>query len=969
MKGFLYGKTEYSMMESINKIDDYISYARKCNHDFLSMTDNNLHGAYKFYKKCIDNNIKPIIGLDLNYIYDNNLIKALIYPKSNESFKKLVSLSSNNQLGKELLIDVLEDFKDDSFVIIPYDLYLRELYINENYDEIDKLLSYIYKNNYYIGISLTNNPNDHKMKEFMDYCLNQSIKIINIHKSLYLYNDDKEVLDILYKIAENKINLNNDYSFLITPKTDSNLEYIISNINLKLFETKAFLPKFPNTKGLSSLEFLRSLCLKGLEKRGFIKNKLYVDRLNYELDIIHKMGYDDYFLIVWDFIRYSKQNDILVGPGRGSAAGSLVSYSLGIIDVNPIKYNLYFERFLNPERVSMPDIDTDFPDEKRGEVINYVKNLYGDDKICSIVAFDKFKIKSAINAVSKALGIDSTRVKRLSEAIDEYGLEHITDYYKDDMEISNLLRLSSKLENLPQHTSTHAAGIILSSETLDGFIPLMNGSIDIYQSQFEAKDLEELGLLKMDFLGIRYLTLLKEMMDRINFSMKDLRNIPLDDYNTYRVYQNGDTLGIFQFESKGMSVYLRKLKPEHFNDLIVLNALYRPGPKDNVDEFIKRRHGSKFDYLHNDLKPILEETYGIIVYQEQIMEIARKFASFSLGEADLLRRAISKKDSKKLDLLKNKFFDGGLKNNYDINTLNTIYDLIYRFADYGFNKSHSVAYSLLSYQLAWFKANHFDVYMMVLLDNISRNSIDREKYIRYSMTRGLVIRQPDINISKANFISFNKVIYMPLSSIQSINKNTVDRIIEERNKGLFKNFDEMKERLNFLTNEEYDALIYSGALDSFNKTKKSMLDSVNNEKQIFMQFIDSKEDDGELDFETLKENEYKYININLKYNLFTNINKLEKQYKTYNFNRMKLGFNCNVIVQFLNIKEIKTKNNDLMMVGSLKDKNNEMRFVIFPRTYSTINYKISYNKLYLVNGNLKEDNDDISFIINGIKEL
>jgi len=966
LKGFLYGKTEYSIMNSLNRIDDYINYAKNNNFDYLSITDNNLFGAFKFYKKCKEMNIKPIIGIDLNFNYQNNNINVLIYPKNNLGYKEVVNLVTDYNYNKVLDLNVLDNIKDNNVIIFPfYDNLLEVLFNSNKLNELNDLLSYIYKIDSYIGISYTNRINNINLDLFIKHIENEYIKYIPIHKSLYLLKDDITAYSLL---INTNIDNDFDYSFIINPKSSELLDNIINSINVDVFNNKIALPKFLDTKGMSSFKYLSELCMKGLIKRGFGNVLEYKDRLNYELNIIHNMGFDDYFLIVWDFIKYAKLNDILVGPGRGSACSSLVAYTLGIIEVDPVKNNLVFERFLNPERVSMPDIDTDFPDNKRELVINYVKNKYGINHVCGIVTFDRMKIKSAISFVSDKLKIDNKRIKRLNEAIDEYGYDYVLNYYKSDDEIYKLLLISKKFDNLITHTSTHPSGIIISNANLLDFIPMMKGSNDIFQATFESYELEELGLLKMDFLSLKYLSLLKEMMDSLNnFNAKSLRELNLCDPKVLKIYQDADTSGIFQFESPGMRDNLRLLHPTSFNDLVSLNALYRPGPMDEIPEFIKRKNENKFDCYHKDLEPILSESYGIIVYQEQVMAIAKKLSNFTLGEADLLRRAISKKNDDILNKLKDKFYTGAIKNGYSKELIDKIYDAISKFVKYGFNKAHSFGYTLLSYQIAWFKAYHLDIYMKVTLNNCNSNVLDRTKQIIYAKGKGLKIYPPNINISSDNYVINNGIIYLPLSAISNIGKNTVDNILKERNNNLFKSFDDFKLRVKGISNIELENLIFSGAFDQFNIKKIELVEKINDIQQVFMQFINKAGTKEEYDFNYLKEKEFNVLGYNFKYNLFINASELEKKFKAININKMKYNNYYNVIISFTDIKEIKTKNNDYMLVGKISDRFNEIKFVLFPEDYMMQNTKIEKDKLYLVNGQLRKDNKgETSFVINRI---
>lgn len=963
MKGFLYGQTEYNMLENTNRLDDYIAYAKNHSFDFLTITDSNLYGNYKFYKKCLAQGIKPVIGLEFKYkTEDQNYSKVLFYAKSNKGYRSLLKISSEvKSSGLEDLEKALE-YSDDLFTIFVFnDSFLERLLYSKEYTILDEYCNKIKTiNDSFIGVSATNKLNKLNLNlEMADYANKLGVKTVPIHQCKYLANKDLVIYEALSLIGGNNVKVleYEDYSFEANPLEDNMINYIVNNINLDLFNEKIELPKYPNTKSVSSKEYLSALCYKGLEKRHRAYNN-YIERLNYELAIIDKMGFNDYFLIVWDFIKYAKQNKILVGPGRGSAAGSLVSYALGITEVDPIEYDLLFERFLNPERISMPDIDTDFPDIYRDKVIEHVKDVYGDKHVCNISAYGTFLVKSSIRDLARVKRMDSSRVEKIIEMVEKYGFDYLLDEYKDS-DLYEFLYIAKGLEGLPRHISTHAAGIILSAVPLDEIIPLQEGINGLYQSQLEASDLEKIGLLKMDFLGIRNLTMVDGMMSDIpGFDMNALRNIPLDDPKVYKLLQNADTLGLFQLESSGIRNVLSKLKPTCFEDLVAVLALYRPGPMDNIDEYIDRKHGKRFEYIHPSLEPILKSTYGIIIYQEQIMKIASIFAGYSLGEADVLRRAVSKKDSSTLKELEADFVFKSIAKGYDEKVAKAIYDLIYKFANYGFNRSHSVAYAILSYQMAYFKANYFAVFMANILNNVIGNTSTLVEYIKYAKSKGLVIQKPNINVSTTKFISTQLGLFMPLNAIFSIGDVVASSIAKERNEnGLFKSFEDFKERCTFVSSSALQALIYSGALDIFGKTKKSMLNVSSKEDEIFLKFIkDAKKDNSELEFEHLKEMEHKYIGINLEYNFFKDIDKLATKYKTIPMRNAKLNTEVRLLAVLSDFRIITTKNKDKMLIGSLEDQYSNKKFVIFPKVYSGLQIEFNKNELYLILARLEINN-------------
>ena len=973
MKGFIYGQTQYNLLNSAVRLTDYVKMAKDNSFDFLTITDKTLYGAYKFYLECKKNNIKPIIGIEYSYDINNISSSVLLYAKNNNGYKNLIKISTLIKTDNNVLIDDVLKYKDIYFIYVYNNSYLEALLEANDNEMIDELLKKFKNDNLFIGVSPTNKASKiNQIKEIELKANSLNIKTIPIHQCLYLKSDDQIIYESLRKIDNSLANIDDfdDYSFLINPLNNEMVDSFVNGINLDLYNEKINMPKFPNTKGVSSKQYLDALCFKGLEKRG-IKNDLYVNRLNYELSIINKMNYDDYFLIVWDYIRYSKTNNILVGPGRGSAAGSLVAYCLGITDVDPIKYNLLFERFLNPERISMPDIDTDFPDKERDRVIDYVKNLYGDNHVCNITTFGTFQIKSSAKELAKVFKIDQARIDNIVKMISQYGYDKLLEEYKNT-DLYDFLYVSKGIEDFPRNISTHAAGIIISDKALDDIIPLQNGINNLYQSQFEQQDLEKIGLLKMDFLGIKNLTMVSDMMAQIKgFDMKVLRNIPLDDKKVYSLLGNADTLGIFQLESAGIRKVLLDLKPEKFSDIVAVVALYRPGPMDNIPEFIRRRHGEKFDYIHPDLAPILKETYGIIVYQEQIMQIAQVFAGFSLGEADLLRRAISKKDSSKLDALYSDFVNRSINKGYSKELAIKIYELIYKFADYGFNKSHPVAYSLLAYQMAYFKANHFNIFMSCMLNYELSNSNTLASYVNYAKKHGLIILAPNVNVSKEKFTFEINRLFMPLSTIFSIGAVQERQIIEERDRnGLFKSYKDFKERCNFLSQSQIKALVFAGALDIFGKTKKNMIDNSSSENDLILNYLDGViEENTEYDFSFLMEQEKKYLGFNLKYNIYNNLNELINKFKTIPLGKINVGDFVNVIASISGIRHIKTKKGENMCQLTISDGITDYRAIIFPKKYDILKNKLITDKLLIIRGKLEKDNNYLSFNIIDINNI
>lgn len=962
MKGFLYGQTEYNLLNNSIHLKDYIEAAKAANFTFLSMTDKYMYGSYKFYQECVKNNLSPIIGIEIEYMDEDSLIsKLLAYAMNEEGYKNLLKISSFLAINeKPFGLDFLSSYKSGlSFIMVFNESILeRYLYSKATNELKNKLISLNQSFSFYVGYSYTNRLD--RLNENQSICkiaLELGVKTIPLHNCRYLIEEDIQVYEALTQIGGHAKEIKDyeDYSFDNHPLITEELTNFINQIHLNLYPKKFYLPSYPNTKGESAISYLNALCAKGLYRRcqGRVKPE-YQNRLNYELSVIEKMGFSDYFLIVWDFIRHAKKNNILVGPGRGSAAGSLVSYCLGITDIDPLKYDLLFERFLNPERISMPDIDTDFPDTYRDEIIQYVNQLYGAKHVCYISAFNTFQIKSSIRDLGRIQKIDTLRLNeiiRMVEANPNY--DELLQQFISRPELYKFLYIIRGLDGLPRHISTHAAGIIICSTSLDDIIPLQLGLNHVYQSQFEATDLEKIGLLKMDFLGIRNLTIIDEILKNIpDFTMERLRAIPLNDKNTFSLLQKADTLGVFQLESEGIRRVLLNLKPERFDDIVAVLALYRPGPMENIDEFIARRHGKPFTYEHPVLEPILKSTYGIIVYQEQIMQIAQSFANFTLGQADLLRRAISKKDEAQLKAQEAAFLNGAMNRGHSLETAKQIYRYFLKFNNYGFNKSHAVAYGLVSYQMAYLKANYFKIFISKILNNVIGATKTMVSYIQYAKAHHVITYKPNINISTNQFEVTKLGMFMPLQAIHSIGESTTQEIVRERKKnGLFKNISDLRERTN-INESVMEALIYSGALDGFGMTKKQMIEAKDSLNEIFARHLEDKiEDVTEFEFSHLQKMELHYLGFNLSYDIFINLEPLQRSFQAGYLNQ-KTG---RAIGAFEDSKQIMTKKNEPMLVGKFKDSFSVLNVVIFPTEYKRLQFEIKENKLYCIDYTIRLD--------------
>ncbi|HKL13877.1 MAG TPA: DNA polymerase III subunit alpha, partial [Halanaerobiales bacterium] len=724
---------------------------------------------------------------------------------------------------------------------------------------------------------------------------------------------------------------------------------------------------------------------------------------------IEDMGYVAYFLIVWDFIKYANENDIRVGPGRGSAAGSLVSYLLDITRINPLKYGLIFERFLNPERVTMPDIDIDF-DERRDEIIDYVKERYGKERVAQIGTFGTMAARAAVRDVGRALDITYGKVDKIAKMIPsqhgvslEYALNNnqkLKKQYENDQEVKKLVDYSKEIEGLPRHISTHAAGVIIGPEDLKNIIPLQLQDDNII-TQLPMDDLEDMGLLKMDFLGLRNLTIINKSLDLIEKNKNkeiDIENIPRDEQEVYEMLKSGQTLGVFQMESRLFQDLNQKLKPDRFEDIIALLALGRPGPlgSDIVDDYIKCRHGEKEpEYLHPKLKPILEETYGMILYQEQVMEIASKLAGYSMGEADLLRRGMGKKKEKLIKAERERFTKGAVENGIQKEIASEIFDQMEYFAGYGFNKSHSAAYALLAYQTAYLKAKYPSEFMSALLSSVMNNLDKVALYITEAKEMGINVLPPDINESYFDFVPNKKGnIRFGLKAIKNVGTNSIDSIVNSREEEVYKSFEDFLEKVDIkkINIKTLEALIKSGCFDELgvkrsqllvkyeevyekisnskkkvNSNQTSFFDMVDNEEDFFESSIEYPEiEEVDLDIKLEQEKEFLgiYVSGHPLDDYQEKIRKLTNA--TCNIDENNNNSSLCFAGRILEVHQHYTKNNNLMAFVTLEDWDTSLDVVVFPKTYEDFKNVLKKGKVIMIVGRKSEQD---SFIANKILDL
>lgn len=993
---YLYVQTEYSILQSACKIKPLIEKLKEQQlHSCAIVDEGTMYGTIKFYQECNKNNIKPVIGLKVKYHYNDKTNNLVLLAINNFGYQNLMKISSRLQLtNNNIDFEYLQKTTMGLIAILPYEESLVQKYLErndaKNAIQTLELLKEIYSD-FYIGLGIKSITNSNFIDNYFKLLKNYNYQFVALPKVSFINESDYDAYTTLKAIKNNGVLVegieNDKNNYLHDVKSVETIYYnhydmlenttkIANMCNVQIEFGKYQLPLYES--GLDSFAYLKELCSIGLEKRmqnfeySYDKRKYY-DRLNYELNVINEMGFSDYFLIVYDYVKYAKKNNIFVGPGRGSAPASLVAYSLGITEIDPLYYNLLFERFLNKERLSMPDIDIDFPDDRRDEVIRYVGKKYGKNRVAHILTFGTFKIRQAINDCARVFKLNDVKTKEIYkhlQAVNTYkvydnpslktlieassDLQLLMNNYED---INKVLTIACKIQDIPRNISTHAAGIVITKFDLVNYTPLDEGLDEIYQTQYEAKDLEALGLLKMDFLGLKNLTNIAKTIELIR---KDIPDFTLpkneNDYDTYKMMREGDLTGVFQLESAGMRKVIMQLKTSTFDDITHALALYRPGPMDIIPSFIRRKFNEeKVEYPHKDLEPILKETYGMIVYQDQIMLIACKFAGYTLGRADILRRAVSKKKKEVLEQERINFVESSVNRGYSSDTANMIYDYIVKFADYGFNKAHSVAYAKIAYLTAYLKCHYFAYYMSTLMTSFMGSSSEMLEYTKEATKKNVEVLNPNIKLSTDEFEVINGKIYFPLSIIKGLGEIKTKQCIEERTKVQFKGYEDFVERTkDFLAISLLENIIYSGALDDFGLTKKAMIENLKSiidrsNYGFIKDMIKTDYTDEEFSYGILQEKELEVIGINIKYNFYQQFASFYSKYNLVKIANLSENKEARTIGTVKRVRETKTKNNETMAFVEITDDTSNIEIVLFPMIYQQIG-KLQNGMILMISG-------------------
>ncbi|WNB93160.1 DNA polymerase III subunit alpha [Bacillus sp. NEB1478] len=1040
----LHVHSEYSLLESSCRIDDLVKKAAESGCSAMAISDKgNMYGALKFYTSCLKAGIKPILGLEA-MIVDESLQKdqtgtspknILLYAMNKEGYQNLLKLSTIIQTKQDgvyrpISHTVLSKHSSGLIALSSgQEGEIQQLLANEKASgsRLEKVLSYYketFHNQFYLGIEDHGTGFEKTLNlQLQSLAREHHIPLLCAHETYYMEKEDAQAHDILLCIKHGEKVNNPDRYKLATDdfyfKSEKEMQNLFSHCKETLRETVKFadrcnlelklgeiaLPKYPVPGKKDSYEYLKDLCQKGIEKRYKSITPQIEKRLEYELNIIKGMKFEDYFLIVWDFMKFAHEQNMITGPGRGSAAGSLVAYVLNITNVDPIHHELIFERFLNPERITMPDIDIDFPDNRRDEVLRYVASKYGTDYVAQIITFGTLAAKAAIRDAGRVMDYPPSLIDQTSKNIpsrpgislekalqESHGLQQA---YSSDESVRKLINIASELEGLPRHASTHAAGVVLSGTPLVETVPLQTGHDEIPLTQYSMEWLESAGLLKMDFLGLRNLSLIENILlsieEREGFKI-NLSEIPFTDQKTFQLLSEGDTTGVFQLESDGMRKVLQQLKPTEFEDIVAVNALYRPGPMQNIPDYIAGKHGEKtVTYLHPDLEQILKSTYGVIVYQEQIMQIATKAARFTLGEADLLRRAVGKKKREILVKEREHFVAGCLKQGYDEKSADALYDLIVRFADYGFPRSHAVAYSVIAYQLAYLKANFPTHFMAALLSSVIGNHDKVSQYIKESKQKGIPVFSPSIKESQSFFIPEGNGIRFGLLAIKNVGINAIRFISDENKKESFLDLFDICARCpqKIVNKRTIESLIFAGAMDDLGEDRAVLLAS-----------LETAIEYGEEVQEISRKNQMYLFDddINLPKPSYVTVQPFQDSEKL-KFEKEALGFffSSHPLERFrsvlktwtaasigdINVKKslirlgvlidkvrvIKTKKGELMAFLSISDESGEVEAVIFPKNYEEYHGLLQKGEQLFLEGSVEERNNALQVLISKCKPL
>lgn len=1005
----------YTLLNSTVTIPSLIKKMKDSGYNAVALTDKNvMHGAIEFYKEAKKHGIKPIVGLTIDAYLTKNSEQSLtlvLLAKNNKGYQHLLDISTKIMLNSNKV--VLEDLINYSTNLMT--IVSSENTFKSNLEELTESLQLISQefDVTYMGVNCSE-YSEEKLSQTLDISRKYELPLVANEPVYSLTKEESRSLKVLKAIKDQETvdydELNHSSNHYLREKHDilsdydsphlseavRNTKIISEQINLT-FNWETVLPEYKTPENVTSEDYLIKLSSEQLNKKVPNHTEDYKKRLEKELSVINKMGFADYFLIVWDLMAFAHKQNIVTGSGRGSAAGSLVSYVLDITDVDPIQYDLLFDRFLNEERHSLPDIDLDFPDNKREIILNYVLNKYGKEHVAQIATFGTFAAKMAIRDTGRVLGLDSATLKKWSNAIPNQLGMTLKKAYRESRALKELIeesdfnktlfKIAYNIEGLPRHVSTHAAGVVISKDPLIYSTALQEGSSHMPLTQFTMNDIETVGLLKMDFLGLKNLTILADCISNtpeMTGTIKEkLDSIPLDDKDTLKLFEKGDTNGIFQFESSGIQTVLRRLGASSFEDIVAVNALYRPGPMEQIDPFIARKKGKEpIKYLHPDLKEITEVTNGVMIYQEQVMKVASKIAGYSLAEADILRRAISKKIKSDIDAGRNQFVAGAKQRGYTRETATDVYNHIERFANYGFNRSHAVSYSKLAFQLAYFKAHYPAAFFVSLMKATANNKEKLKTYMLEVKERQISVLPPDINNSEADFTVKNQKINFGLNVIKGLRKDFIQNILYERKRnGPYKDLLTFINRIDERWKKEQTIrpLIHAGCFDQLGENRNTlihsvepMIDSVTMSKgniELFESLAPRYDRKEELSLEERLNQELEttgfyfsghpteqYQKEKQKLNATFLLESVEGKYKTY-------------IVLVNGIKRIQTKRGEPMAFVDITDSSGEATCILFPADYRKYGRLVQKDAVMILEGKAEWKKGQLNILTSKLQDI
>ncbi|MFH0886709.1 MAG: DNA polymerase III subunit alpha, partial [bacterium] len=1035
------------------KVASLIKRVKELDMPSLALTDHgNMYAAVEFYMQARDEGIKPIIGcetymaprtrFDCDPRIDRSSFHLTLLAKDEEGYRNLLKLVSAAYLEgfyqkPRVDTELLEKFHKGLVAMsgcmageIPSLLLAGE-------DDLAHQRAGVFKDifgpDFYLEI-MDQGFEEQKVlnPKLIELSKTAGISLVATNDIHYIKRDDAKTQDILLCIQtgktlgeEKRMKFSGEEFYLKSasemkklfseiPEAITNSAVIADKCNLDLQLGRMYLPQFTVPAGETANSDLEKRCYEGASRiYGQNLPSMVDQRLKYELDVIERMGYAAYFLIVWDFVKYSRENGIQVGPGRGSAAGSIVSYVLGITLVDPLKYGLIFERFLNPERVSMPDIDIDFCIERRAEVIDYITQKYGSDHVAQIITFGTMAARGVIRDVGRVLNVPLPEVDRVAKMVPsgpdmsiDKGLETNKEFaklYSSDLTVRNLVDTAKKLEGFVRHASVHAAGVVISQNPLTDHVPLRRMNETQLVTQYQMGHLEKIGLLKMDCLGLRNLTMMDATVRSIekNYGIKlDMLHIPLDDQKTYKMLSDGETTGIFQLESRGMRSLIKRLNPEKIEDIIDLIALHRPGPLESgmVDDYIDRKKGTKkWEYEIPELRSILEDTYGVIVYQEQVMQIASKIAGFTMGQADVLRSAMGKKKEQEMNQQKERFLEGAVKAGVSPRKAASLFNLCSKFAGYGFNKSHSTSYAFISYHTAYLKANYPIEFMAALLTSIAGNIDKVSFYISECRRMGVPVLPPDVNESLVNFTPLSSDIRFGLAAVKNVGLGAIESIIESRKEGPFKSMQDFMSRvdLRLVNKRVVESLVKTGAMDSLGRNRAALIAGIDRslikgqklqkekaagQSALFaVEPAPAPEDDNgpeedipDFSMEQKLRMEKEMLGFYISGHPLSPVQEILSKRTTVtidSFSDRKEGDQVVVGGMLTGTRKLTTKKNDLMLIGNIEDLTGKVNIVVFPKTYEKFSQHLSDDRIVVLKGKIDQRNEEWQVVVEDVESL